>query len=68
MGYFYCIYYFQELDAIKKAVKAQVKDIMKFADSSAEPPASLAKELEYPDAPGTDYNTRPAPADVRNKS
>ena len=25
-------------------------------------PASLAKELEFPDAPDTDYNLRPPPA------
>ena len=30
--------------------------------ASAPPPRELAKELEFPDAPATDYNTRPPPA------
>lgn len=34
---------------------------MDFALKSEFPPRSLAKELEYPDAPNTDYNTRTVP-------
>merc|ERR1712157_301046 len=46
----------------KKEVMAEVKAAVKFADESPMPPVELAKELEYPDAPDTDYNNRPAPA------
>merc|ERR1711966_447471 len=51
-----------ELKAAKKAVVADVKAAVQFADTSPMPPVELAKELEYPDAPDTDYNQRPAPA------
>merc|ERR1712127_468314 len=51
-----------ELKAAKKEILADVKEAVKFADESAMPPVELAKELEYPDAPDTDYNTKPAPA------
>lgn len=47
---------------MRKEILKQVKGSIKFADESPMPPASLAKELEYPDAPETDYNNRPAPA------
>lgn len=51
-----------DLEACRAEAKAKVKAAVEFADASAPPPASLAKQLEYPDAPATDYNTRPAPA------
>merc|ERR1712157_619950 len=51
-----------ELKVAKKEVLAEVKAAVKFADESPMPPVELAKELEYPDAPDTDYNNRPAPA------
>merc|ERR1719223_1367243 len=51
-----------ELKAARKEVLAEVKAAVKFADESPMPPVELAKELEYPDAPDTDYNTKPAPA------
>ena len=40
-----------------------MKKALDFARDSPEPAASLAKELEFPDAPDTDYNGRAAPAD-----
>jgi len=51
-----------DLDGALKSVKAVVKQSLDFARESPPPPAELAKELEFPDAPSTDYNTRPAPA------
>eukprot|EP00584_Thalassiosira_punctigera_P013754 CAMPEP_0172551846 /NCGR_PEP_ID=MMETSP1067-20121228/41508_1 /TAXON_ID=265564 ORGANISM="Thalassiosira punctigera, Strain Tpunct2005C2" /NCGR_SAMPLE_ID=MMETSP1067 /ASSEMBLY_ACC=CAM_ASM_000444 /LENGTH=814 /DNA_ID=CAMNT_0013339693 /DNA_START=231 /DNA_END=2675 /DNA_ORIENTATION=- len=51
-----------ELKAAKKEILADVKAAVKFADESPMPPVELAKELEYPDAPDTDYNTKPVPA------
>lgn len=51
-----------ELKAMKKEVLTDVKAAVKFADESPMPPVELAKELEYPDAPDTDYNTKLAPA------
>lgn len=50
-----------ELKTARKEVLAKVKAAVKFADESPLPPVSLAKELEYPDAPETDYNLRKAP-------
>merc|ERR1712127_109748 len=50
-----------ELKAAKKEILADVKEAVKFADESAMPPVELAKELEYPDAPDTDYNKKVAP-------
>jgi hypothetical protein len=32
-----------------------------FANNSPPPPRELAKQLEYPDAPDTDYNAKTAP-------
>merc|ERR1712157_97510 len=46
----------------KKEVMAEVKAAVKFADESPMPPVELAKELEYPDAPDTDYNKKSPPA------
>ena len=52
-----------EMAAAKDRVKARVKQSVDFAMASPAPPADLAKQLEYPDAPDTDYNARPAPPD-----
>ena len=49
----------------KARASAVVKDAVAFAKASPPPPRSLAKELEYPDAPSTDYNLREAPAGAR---
>lgn len=51
-----------ELDAEKDKANAQVKQSVDFATASPPPHATLAKELEYPDPPATDYNTRAVPA------
>ena len=60
----------QELAAVRKEALADVKAAVKFADASPMPPVTLAKELEFPDAPDTDYNKKPAPiwADEVNKN
>ena len=50
-----------ELKQARKEVLAHVKEAVKFADDSPMPAVDLAKELEYPDVPSTDYNTRAAP-------
>lgn len=47
-----------QLEEVKQKVNAQVKASVDFAMKSPFPPSSLAKELEYPDKPDTDYNTR----------
>lgn len=52
----------EELKEAKKEVLNDVKACVKFADESPMPPVELAKELEYPDAPSTDYNLRDGPA------
>jgi len=54
----------EELDAIKARANKECKDAVKFANESPAPPAGLAKELEFPDAPNTDYNLKPAPKDA----
>jgi len=51
-----------ELKAARKEILAETKQAVKFADDSEMPPETLAKELEYPDVPDTDYNTKIAPA------
>jgi len=51
-----------ELKEARKEILANVKAAVKFAEESPMPPVELAKELEYPDKPDTDYNTKPAPA------
>ncbi|KAL3911884.1 MAG: hypothetical protein SGILL_007108 [Bacillariaceae sp.] len=51
-----------ELKDARKEVLAEVKECVKFADSSPMPPVELAKELEFPDKPDTDYNLRQGPA------
>eukprot|EP01035_Chromulina_nebulosa_P019356 gene19356-25222_t len=50
-----------QLEEAKKRVNIQVKEAVDFATKSEVPPRSLAKELEYPDAPSTDYNLRTVP-------
>ncbi len=58
-----------ELKEAKSKIQSKVKEAVSFADASPMPPVSLAKELEFPDAPDTDYNTKegPAYADAVNK-
>jgi TPP-dependent pyruvate/acetoin dehydrogenase alpha subunit/pyruvate/2-oxoglutarate/acetoin dehydrogenase E1 component len=51
----------EELKAAKKEVAADVKKAVDFADKSPMPPVELAKQLEFPDAPATDYNARAGP-------
>merc|ERR1719482_1140866 len=41
--------------------KAEVKRAVKFAMDSPEPPADLAKQLEFPEDPGTDYTKKGVP-------
>mmetsp|Transcript_19290 Transcript_19290/g.54843 ORF Transcript_19290/g.54843 Transcript_19290/m.54843 type:complete len:795 (+) Transcript_19290:35-2419(+) len=53
-----------DLDGASKAVKAIVKQSLDFARDSPAPPAELAKELEFPDPPDTDYNLRTPAADA----
>lgn len=52
----------EELAAAKKKIQGQVKEAVSFADASPMPPVELAKELEFPTKPDTDYNQIPAPA------
>jgi TPP-dependent pyruvate/acetoin dehydrogenase alpha subunit len=52
----------EELKAAKKDVLAEVKKAVDFAEQSPMPPVELAKQLEFPDAPDTDYNKRAGPA------
>ncbi|KAG8469566.1 hypothetical protein KFE25_006021 [Diacronema lutheri] len=49
----------QEMDAVQEQVKKQMNEVMAFAKASPEPPAELAKQLEFPDKADTDYNGRP---------
>lgn len=51
-----------ELDVAKKQMNQVVQDAVKFADESPDPPANLAKELEYPTPIDTDYNDIAAPS------
>lgn len=53
----------EELDASRNKMNDVVKKSIEFATKSAPPPRDLAKELEYPDAPDTDYNLRTVPAE-----
>lgn len=52
----------EELKEARKEVLAEVKKCVEFADASPMPPVELAKELEFPDVPDTDYNLKVAPA------
>ena len=47
-----------ELETCKENAKATVKQSIDFATKSEPPPRELAKQLEYPDVPSTDYNSR----------
>ena len=47
-----------EFENIRTKTRKRVKSALEFAMHSPPPPRELAKELEYPDAPDTDYNTR----------
>lgn len=51
-----------ELEKMRTQSLAQVKACVDFATKSPPPPKSLAKELEYPDPPNTDYNKRTVPS------
>jgi TPP-dependent pyruvate/acetoin dehydrogenase alpha subunit len=50
-----------ELKLAKKEILAEVKSAVDFAEQSPMPPVELAKQLEFPDVPDTDYNTRSGP-------
>ena len=50
-----------ELKEAKKEVQRTIKEAVAFADESPMPPVELAKELEFPDDPDTDYNERAGP-------
>lgn len=50
-----------ELKEAKKEVLAHVKQSVEFAEKSPMPPVELAKQLEFPDVPDTDYNQRAGP-------
>ena len=52
----------EELKEARKGVLAEIKKNVEFADKSPMPPMELAKELEFPDAPDTDYNLKEGPA------
>lgn len=52
-----------ELSERKKKAQAVTKASVDFSLNSPMPPASLAKELEYPDSPDTDYNLKTVPAE-----
>eukprot|EP00980_Cylindrotheca_fusiformis_P003651 scaffold818_cov136-Cylindrotheca_fusiformis.AAC.17 len=52
----------EELKDARKEVLADVKKSVEFADQSPMPPVELAKELEFPDIPATDYNLREGPS------
>ncbi|KAH8070736.1 pyruvate dehydrogenase [Aureococcus anophagefferens] len=58
----------QNLEDVLKTGRAVIdhvrrQDAVAFAKASPPPPRELAKELEYPDKPDTDYNAKPAPVD-----
>jgi TPP-dependent pyruvate/acetoin dehydrogenase alpha subunit/pyruvate/2-oxoglutarate/acetoin dehydrogenase E1 component len=50
-----------QLEEVRQKVSSVVKASVDFALKSEFPPKSLAKELEYPDKPDTDFNTRTVP-------
>jgi len=53
----------QELSTVNKKTQQVVKDAVEFASKSSPPPRNLAKELEYPDVPSTDYNKKAVPTE-----
>ncbi|KAJ8611550.1 hypothetical protein CTAYLR_007714 [Chrysophaeum taylorii] len=48
----------EQLAEIKEKAKSKVKEAVAFAKASTPPPRDLAKQLEYPDPPDTDYNLK----------
>merc|ERR1711968_342137 len=52
-----------ELSERKKKAQTISKKAIDYSLNSAMPPASLAKALEYPDKPDTDYNLKTVPAE-----
>ena len=54
----------ERLDAVVAESKKATKAALDFAKASEPPPRELAKELEFADAPDTDYNARAGPADA----
>jgi TPP-dependent pyruvate/acetoin dehydrogenase alpha subunit/pyruvate/2-oxoglutarate/acetoin dehydrogenase E1 component len=55
-----------ELEELRKRSNHIVKNSVEFALKSSPPPKTLAKELEYPDLPSTDYNNRPVPPEYES--
>ena len=53
----------EELDARKKKANEMVKASVDFSLKSPMPPRDLAKKLEYPDSPSTDYNLKTVPSE-----
>eukprot|EP00612_Vaucheria_litorea_P004576 CAMPEP_0171461170 /NCGR_PEP_ID=MMETSP0945-20130129/5731_1 /TAXON_ID=109269 /ORGANISM="Vaucheria litorea, Strain CCMP2940" /LENGTH=761 /DNA_ID=CAMNT_0011987475 /DNA_START=176 /DNA_END=2461 /DNA_ORIENTATION=- len=53
----------EELGEISNKVKKQVKECIDFSIKAPTPPRELAKQLEYPDPPETDYSKKIAPID-----
>ena len=51
----------EDLQEVKKEVKAIVDDAVKYSDESPDPPVNLAQDLEYPTPIDTDYNAIPPP-------
>mmetsp|Transcript_33009 Transcript_33009/g.105336 ORF Transcript_33009/g.105336 Transcript_33009/m.105336 type:complete len:438 (+) Transcript_33009:1079-2392(+) len=56
------------LETAKAEAKAVVKAAVDFAKKSEPPKPTLAKDLEYPDAPDTDYNLKPEPSEEASSS
>jgi hypothetical protein len=53
----------EELEARKKKANEIVKASVDFSLKSPMPPRDLAKKLEYPDIPSTDYNLKTVPSE-----
>ena len=51
-----------QLEQHKNVANDMVKKSVEFATNSPPPPRELAKQLEFPDAPDTDYNKRSVPS------
>jgi TPP-dependent pyruvate/acetoin dehydrogenase alpha subunit/pyruvate/2-oxoglutarate/acetoin dehydrogenase E1 component len=50
-----------DLKALSDTAKAEVKRAVEFAKNSDPPPMELAKQLEFPEPSGFDYNTKACP-------
>ena len=50
-----------DLKALSDTAKAEVKRAVDFAKASEPPPMELAKQLEFPEPSGTDYNNKACP-------